>query len=199
MTEIPAAFRQPDFGSFVAGGIEVPPIPPTASPGPQPNFALTGWKRKEEPEQDVQVPSGQWCRVRKLGSKDLFKLGIIDMLDMFSPDLLGGVQESNAAKAQRQASEMQSLLDKDKRDRLFDTVDKVISACVIMPRVVSTPEEIRNPDTDVLIEDIEIADKMFIFGVAFGNDVSALKSADAEQTADLGNAQHSDGLRSEAE
>jgi len=159
-------------------------------------YAMTGWQKKSDEEFDLDLPSGQRCRVRKLTPNDVFKLGLLDMLDVFSPELLSGKDPGKAAA--RKVDEVNALRDKKKRNQLFDTVDQVVVACVVFPRVVAEETDVFNPETTALVGDIEITDKMFIFGAVFGNDVNALKSVYEGAANDLGAAFQRQDVRSEA-
>lgn len=148
-------------------------------------FALTGWGKKAmEQEFDVRCPSGQWCRVKKIKFEDLLGLGILDNLDLFSSMLMAqSGDEGSAGKAEVRM--LESFRDPEKRAKFMGTVNKVVSAGVVLPKVVLVDDG-SLPDDTVFAGDIDFQDKMFLFGLLFQGRAGQLKQFRDEQDDDLG-------------
>jgi hypothetical protein len=171
------------------------PLPPEATAqafvAPQPEavqqpvaptnkYAATGWRRKQSVEFDLQVPSGQWCRVRRLEKNDIFRLRIVDHLDSILPMLVdigdGADKEKRIAESLKANAHL--------IDDMYTVIDVVVMACCINPAVTTELAAV-NEDADpaiVLIDNIDVDDRMVIFGAAFGRDANELKSVIPTQT-----------------
>lgn len=128
-------------------------------------YAPTGWKRKKSTF-DVQLPSGQLVQVRKLGMKEIVKTGLVSQLDTFTAQLIPNGTNNPEADAGRVI--LEALKDEKKFEQLEATIDKIISVCVIQPKVMKVPPEgyERNPEA-VYIDEIDLDDKMAIFAAVF--------------------------------
>lgn len=136
-------------------------------------IALTGWGRKAMNEVfDVQVPSGQMCRVKKLKFEEILDLGILDNLDMFRAILLAQQNTSESAGA-AEIKMLEGFQDRERRNRFLGTVNKIVQAGVVEPKITMVnPEEL--PEGTVYIGDIDYQDKMFLFSVLYQGRVAQL-------------------------
>lgn len=139
-------------------------------------YAPTGWRRKQAVEFDVQLPSGQVARIRRLERNDLFKLKIIDHLDKLLPLLIdNSSSDEQQTKVKEAISRNAHMI-----DDLFNVMDIVVFACCVNPMVTADPNAVIIDETIpvnvVHIDDIDVDDRMIIFNAAFGLEADALKS-----------------------
>lgn len=155
-------------------------------------YAPTGWKRKERVEFDVRLPSGQLCRVLRLEREDLFKLNLVQYLDTFTPLLM----EDSISDEERDKRLKETMSEKpESLMNMFVAIDQVVMAAAVKPKVTNDaakvdygrPKDWNNPKfTPVaFLDDIEMEDRMTIFGAAFGRSMDDLKSV-YDQTAGVG-------------
>lgn len=155
-------------------------------------YAPTGWKRKKRVEFDITVPSGQLCSVMRLEREDLFRMNLIQYLDTFTPMLM---EESLSDAAARRQIVGAVKDDPAALTKMFIAIDQVVMAATIRPRVTDDenradyggPDDWANPKfvATAYINDIEMEDRMAIFGAAFGRSMEDLKSV-WEQDPSLG-------------
>lgn len=213
----------PRFNPYTGEPI-VPPQPPigygeqqkrAAEPGPayQPGdpagatnpYAPTGWKHKQRVEFDITVPSGQLCRVMRLEREDLFRMDLIQYLDTFTPLLMSDSVSDAAARRQIEAAVKDDPMALSK---MFIAIDQVVMASTIRPRVTDDenkvdyggPQDWTNPRfiATAWINDLEMEDRMAIFGAAFGRSMDDLKSV-WEQTPSVGSMANESGVQQAAE
>lgn len=158
-------------------GIESVPVEPPIPPPPR----SYQWNRVHKEEFDVELPSGSFVRLRKLSKSDIFNLNIVEALDSFTGGLIEPQTEEEQASNDKIAAE--AIMDPEKRGKLFNTVDRVVLAAVVSPRVVATGD---TTEEQINVVDIEIDDKFKIFREAFGEQMDALKSLREEQAPVLG-------------
>lgn len=165
-------------------------VAPTFAPPVNP-YAPTGWRKKVRQEFDLELPSGQMCRITRLERDDLLRLNLMEHLDTFTPMLM----QDSLSDEERQ----QQMTDTVKENpaalqKMLRAVDKVVLACTVAPRITKDeklvnyggPEQWANPNfvATVHINDIDTFERMFIFGAAFGRSMDDLKSL-LEQTEGL--------------
>lgn len=129
-------------------------------------IGLTGWGKKALGESfEITCPSGQKCRVKKIKFEDLLDLGVLDNLDLFRAMLLSqsGTPESSGASEIKMLEQFQ---DRGKRNRFLGTVNKVVQAGVVEPKVAMIDDGGLTEGT-VFVGDIDFQDKMFLFGVLY--------------------------------
>jgi hypothetical protein len=128
------------------------------------------------------MPSGQWCRIRRLDRIDLFKLKILDHLDNLLPQLIDiGDDDQKAAKIQDALKKNMDLV-----DDMYTVIDIIVMACSVRPLVTDDKTKVNygteadwaNPEFTAVVhlDDIELEDRQLIFGSAFAGDAEALKS-----------------------
>lgn len=151
-------------------------------------YAPTGWQAKKRIEFDVQMPSGQMCLVMRLEREDLFRLNLMDYLDTFTPILMGDLaDEERDAAVQDVIKENPDALVK-----MFAAIDQVVMAATIKPKITENKDLVnlgnesdwRDPNfvATVLLENIPMEERMYVFGAAFGQSMDALKSIWRETT-----------------
>jgi hypothetical protein len=151
------------------------PETPTSQPIPQqedptskyaPNAWLSGGIGGME---DVTVPSGQTCLVRRPGMEGLMKAGILHNVDSLSQI----VNEKHLKRVDGKATQeidMGSLMqDSSGMDEVMLVVDKVICHCVVKPEVHRTPNDVTSRRPGVVYANmVDLVDKMFLFNFVVG-------------------------------
>lgn len=144
------------------------PIPQQEDPTSKyaPNAWLSGGIGGME---DLTVPSGQTCLVRRPGMEGLMKAGILHNVDSLSQI----VNEKHLMRVEGKKTDeidMTSLMKDDKgMDEVMLVVDKVICHCVVKPAVQRTPNDVTRRQPGVVYADmIDLVDKMFIFNFVVG-------------------------------
>lgn len=119
--------------------------------------------------EDLQVPSGQMCLVRRPGLEGLIKAGVLRNVDSLSA-LVGEKHIKKVKKGQSQKVNVESVMkDPQALDEILHTVDKVVCHCVVKPEVHMTPNDVtRRKDGVVYADMVDLQDKMFIFNFVVG-------------------------------
>lgn len=121
-----------------------------------------GWGQNYE---DLTLPSGAICQVRKLQMEDLVDLNIVDEMDF-----LGNIVEdehvsrvrntgkqpskqpkklTKAEQAAKEEAEANDIIkDPSKFRKMIKMVDKIVVACVVQPQILDAYYETINPDTN---------------------------------------------------
>lgn len=134
--------------------------------------SAAAWKKGAKGE-DIRVPSGHVCRLRKIGMREWVKEDIV-------PDGLRPIIEKAIAKGQGiPAAKIKELSeDTSKWADIFQLMDRVVALVVAKPVVVfhcakeddewvPIPEHERDPET-LYTDEIDDEDKAFIFNIAAG-------------------------------
>lgn len=132
------------------------------------------WKaRAGEAEEDLTVPSGELCRVRRPGAEGLLRAGVLKQADFLTPEAskaIGRAQGKEMSEAQI-AAQVQKMIseDEDGLDKLMGFIDKIVVYCVVEPKILPSPaiDATRDPE-NVYADDIDLDDKMFIVNFAVG-------------------------------
>lgn len=175
VTEPPAS--DPSVGSAPAASVvedggEREPAADNSAAARQYGFA----KRKE---QDVELPSGGFIRVRQLTTTQVIKLKIVNMRDAFGTELLAGINGAADAEAAWAEAESKVWVDPERSDKLMGVLDRVAAEAVTCPRVVlSGPSN----DDQINANDIELVDKWVIFEAAMPDQLK-LAAQEAQQQA----------------
>lgn len=119
--------------------------------------------------EDLEVPSGQLCLVRRPGLEGLIKAGVLRNIDSLS-SIVDAKHIKKTKKGQAPKVDAESILkDPDALDNILHTVDKVVCHCVVKPEVHMTPNDETSRKAGVVYADmIDINDKMFIFNFVVG-------------------------------
>lgn len=119
--------------------------------------------------EDLTVPSGQVCLVRRPGMQGLIKAGVLRNVDSLSQI----VNEKHLLRVDGKATDeinMSSLLnDEEGMDEVLHVMDKVICHVVVKPEVHMTPNDVTRRQPGVVYADmVDLVDKMAIFNYAVG-------------------------------
>ncbi|QHB37442.1 tail assembly chaperone [Mycobacterium phage Onyinye] len=157
--------------------VEAPAFTPPVNP-----YAPTGWQRKQRVEFDLELPSGQLCRVMRLERDDLLRLNLMEHLDTFTPMLMDQSMSDEAREAA-----MTSTVQENPQalKKMLNAVDKVVMAACVRPQITEdesrvnygTEKDWANPNftATVHIDNIDTFERMYIFGAAFGRSMDDLK------------------------
>lgn len=144
------------------------PIPQQVDPNDKyaPNSWLAGGVGGLE---DVTVPSGQTCLVRRPGMEGLMKAGILHNVDSLSQV----VNEKHLKRVDGKTTDeinMSSLMaDEEGMAEVLHVMDKVICHVVVKPEVHMTPGDVTRRVQGVVYADmIDLVDKMHLFNFAVG-------------------------------
>jgi hypothetical protein len=171
---------------------------------PAENFSVSSWTPAGRAAQrEYTTSSGSKCLIRDLELEDVVELGLIDQMDSLTAivqtDHLDRVQKGKkpedrkskqptkaqaAADEERQLREM--LRNKDSFEKIKEVVDKVVSQCVVEPKLydpwiddpnavtADNPRGRRKLDADerdperAYLDYVNFVDKMGIFQEVFG-------------------------------
>jgi hypothetical protein len=135
-------------------------------------YAPTAWGQVVE---DIEVPSGQTCQVRRPGVQGLMAAGVLDDVDFLSTI----VSEEHIKRVEgRPTVDSTAFEDPTALKKAMHTIDSVVCYVVLQPKLTISsyekngeilyisPEE-RDDDT-LYAESVDLEDKMFIFNYALG-------------------------------
>lgn len=130
-------------------------------------YAPTVWGNKDFLE-DLVVPSGQTCLVRRPGVQRLMEAGVLRQVDTLAS--IVAEEHIKRVKGEEPEIDTDSLAkDEDALISIMDVVDRVMVHCVVKPEIVMAPTSIDDRVGGVIYSDmIDIEDKMFIFNFAVG-------------------------------
>lgn len=119
--------------------------------------------------EDLTVPSGQTCLVRRPGLEGLIKAGVLRNIDSLSA-IVGEEHIKKTKKGKPSQVNVDSVMKDPKAlEDILHTVDKVVCHCVVKPEVFMTPNDITRRKQGVVYADmIDIMDKMHIFNFVVG-------------------------------
>ena len=146
-----------------------PPAPPQEAGNKDP-YAPTAWATIDE---EFIAPSGQRCRLKKLGLTELVKSGLVNQLNT-----LAGVVDKKVNKAKgappKDIDPMKMLKDERTMDNFLVIVDKVLVLSVTAPHIYEVPDEGTERDPGRVYTDmVDLMDKVAIFEKSVGG-LSAL-------------------------
>lgn len=142
------------------------PVPEDPNSKYAPNSWLAGGVGTME---DLTVPSGQLCLVRRPGLQGLMKAGILHNMDTLSQV----VNEKHLKRVQGKTTDeinMGSLMNDPKAlDDVMHVMDKVICHCVVKPEIHMTPNDVTRRRQGIVYADmVDLVDKIFIFNFVVG-------------------------------
>lgn len=119
--------------------------------------------------EDLTVPSGQLCLVRRPGMEGLMKAGVLHNVDSLSQI----VNEKHIKRVNGKATDeidMTSLMkDSQGMEEVTNVIDKVICHVVVKPEIHRSPNDVTLRKPGVVYTDmVDITDKMFIFNFVVG-------------------------------
>lgn len=149
-------------------------------------YAPTTWGG--EAFEDLQVPSGQMCQVRRPGVQGLMNAGVLNSVD----SLLGIVQNELIPQAEgKRKIDAKALLDNPEAlAEIVHVADRIVTYVVMQPEIHMTPSDITNREAGLIYADmIDLEDKMFIMNFAVGGtrDLEQFRKESQEALGDLDN------------
>lgn len=162
--EIPEVFR-------ANPGVKVAQTVPTAHP----HYGGGSWSAPRE--FDFQTPSGAWCRVRKISPEDALTMGLINHLDIFSPELLRDAAGAQRKPADVEKAVLSKLAASGDSGSFFDTIKAIVLRAVVKPTMVEHEgtEETPLPEGTYSIANVGTKDRMAIFYAAIGEDMQKIQ------------------------
>lgn len=146
-----------------------------------------GWVKPKE--YDVRLPSGSIVRLRVLNRARMVELNIMEMLDSFTPELLKSLGDGSINEEETEQALNEAMLDEKRREALLNPVNRVVLASVVCPTVVA---EGPTNEQQINVHDVELEDRLAIFGVAFADQVEELKSVRGQQKSGMGDVPESE-------
>lgn len=174
---------------------------PTAPEDPTAKYAADAWVSGGiGGMEDVRVPSGQLCLVRRPGLQGLMQAGVLRNIDSLSA-LVSDKHLKKTAKGKKSDQVNVESIMKDTKalNDILHTVDKVVCHCVVKPEVHPTPNDVTTRKPGVVYADmIDINDKMYLFNFVVGGtrDLETFRSGLGEH---VGSLEDGEGVPQEAE
>lgn len=137
--------------------------------GEEQRYVPTTWGAGASGEvlEDITVPSGQLCLVRRPGVEGLLKAGVLHQLDT----LTQLVQSNLNSKGSNATDEtvMDIMADPEKLASMMRVLDKILIYVVVKPEIQSTPDDVTRRENGVIYADmVDLMDKMFLMNYAVG-------------------------------
>lgn len=144
---------------------------PQQPPAPGEKYAASTWGSIGGME-DLEVPSGQLCLVKRPGVQGLIQAGVLHKIDSLT-SLVQSKHINRVNPTPGGATEginVASLMEDPKAlDDIMHTVDRVVCHVVVQPPVHMTPNDVTNRKPGVIYADmVDLIDKMFIFNYVVG-------------------------------
>jgi DNA helicase TIP49 (TBP-interacting protein) len=159
----------------------------TATPrksSPAKPTSVAAWKKSSTPPL-VEMPSGNWMRVKKIGMQALIKTGVM-------PNSLLRIAEKAVNQGKKEGlddSDLVDLLaDQGKVAEIGRFMDEVTMLCAYEPTIHPLPPEgVEKDDNLLYVDEVEDEDKMFIFQVVTGGttDLEAFREQASSTMASL--------------
>lgn len=151
--------------------------------------------------EDLRVPSGQLCLVRRPGLEGLMKAGVLHNVDSLSQIVNERhLKRVRGKKARTEEIDVHSLMnDPEGLDQVTNVIDKIVCHCVVKPEIHRTPNDITRRQPGVIYADmVDLVDKMFIFNFVVGGtrDLESFRNG-LQQS--LGGVEAGEGVPGEAE
>jgi hypothetical protein len=177
--------------------LRVDPTPEEADSKYAPNVWLSGGVGAME---DLTLPSGQVCLVRRPGMQGLISAGVLRDAD----SLTSLVNQKHIVPNSRGGSELpadvKSLMQDEAALAAIEVViDKVLVHCVVRPQVHRAPNDVTLRQPGVVYTDmVDLMDKMFVFNFVVGG-TRDLESFRGEFDGLVGSLEHGEGVQDPAE
>lgn len=130
--------------------------------------AVSTWKKSSQAV-PIQLPSGNYMRIRKVGLRFFVEAGMMpnSLMSMVQGSLDKGKGKSVQGPSEEDMMEL--MQDPKKVQDIADFMERMVVYVAQEPEVFPTPEPGVEKNPDVLyIEDIDYDDQMFIFQVVTG-------------------------------
>lgn len=137
-----------------------PDVPPSQE---EDRYAVVAWGQLDE---ELRVPSGQLCRVKKLDFVDLMASGMLDKLNTLS-----GVVDKHVKKGEGAPpiDPLKMMTDKRTAVQMAELISQVVCMVVTVPKVEMPPKDpAKRVDGVVYADTVGLTDKMEIFSHAMG-------------------------------
>lgn len=159
----------PDTPTVGAGPAAFAAPEPPEAPAQRPKRKY-GFHRSAE--FDVDLPTGAFVKMRQLTNTQAVDLGLVNMRDAFSPELLKGLREAlddGDEDAQKQAAEF--LISDETKDKIWGPIDRAIALVTVDPIVVLDRSDA--DDEHVHVSEIDLRDKLVMFDAALPDELKA--------------------------
>jgi hypothetical protein len=143
----------------------LPPSPPNGD-----KYAPSTWGAVSAYE-DLTVPSGQVCLVRRPGLEGLIKAGIVSNFDMLTKIVGEQAEKLKTGKEPKSDEEVMSevMASPERLSEMLRVINKIVVYVVVKPEIQTAPNDITRRQPNVIYDDmIDIEDKMFIMNFALG-------------------------------
>lgn len=146
----------------------------TAAPPPISNgedrYAPRTWGAVSAYE-DLHVPSGQLCLVRRPGLEGLIKAGIVSNFDALTKIVGDQAERMKTGKEPKSDQEIMSdvMANPERMAEMMRVINKIVIYVVVKPEIQSAPNDPTSRRSDVIYDDmVELDDKMFLMNFALG-------------------------------
>lgn len=131
--------------------------------------------------QDLRLPSGNVCLVKRPGPEGLIKAGLLDSLDTLTALVQTEHIDSNDPKAMARAVQTMAA-DKGKLIDAITLMDKVVCHVVLQPPVAMPPGDGERDPEALYVDEVDEEDKAFIFNFVVGGtrDIETFRKERAE-------------------
>lgn len=140
--------------------------------------SVSAWKKSMEVP-PLELPSGNYMRIRKIGLQALIKTGIMpNSLMSIAQEAVAKGQDGKSAPGVEDSQLIDLVNDKSKVEEITQFMDNVMVHCAQEPEVHPVPASEADRDPDLLyVDEVGEEDKMFIFQVVTGGttDVEAFR------------------------
>ena len=164
---------------------------------PEDPYAPTTWKKGASTEMDLTVPSGNKCRVRKIGGMQMFlEKGMVP--NSLMPTVMEHMNDKREVDMAKVSEDF--LEDPAKLAAIIELSDSVVCNVVVAPRVLPVPHmDVDVPErglkagdpvpfdmrdeTLLFVDEVDMEDKMFIFQWAVGGSKDVERFRERSQAA----------------
>lgn len=151
------------------------PVAPAESPNapllPEDPYAPSTWgsASTEDGPQDLIVPSGQKCLVRRPGVETLLREGVLFESDTLTTLVHENIERIEKGLPQKDVDMEAMLADPAKFAEVMNTTDRIVCAVVLKPAVMRAPNDITNRKPSQIYTDmVALEDKFAILEFALG-------------------------------
>lgn len=139
----------------------------TTAQAPEQKYAATTWGG--EIFEDLVVPSGQVCQVRRPGVQGLIRDGILESLDSLTGIVQNELIPSAKGTAKKAIDPQEIMKNPESVVQIMHLTDRIITHVVVQPQIEMSPNDVTRRKQGVIYADmIDIDDKMFILNYAVG-------------------------------
>jgi hypothetical protein len=142
-----------------------PPSPPNGD-----RYAPSTWGAVSAYE-DLTVPSGQMCLVRRPGLEGLIKAGIVSNFDALTKIIGDQAERLKTGKEPKSDEEVMNdvMASPERLAEMMRVIDKIVIYVVVKPEIQSAPNDPTRRDPRVIYADvIDLDDKLFLMNFALG-------------------------------